>query len=360
MFVRLATAVALLSFAMTTEAQTTTRQFQLARTGDEGPSFLKLVEVPVRPPAANEVLVRVRAVSLNRRDIYVRLGQYPGPKPPSLVPASDGAGEVVALGKAVKRFRKGDRVAGIFFQKWLEGRPKPEYMATALGGSVDGMLSEYVTLDENGLVKLPKYLSFEEAATLPCAGVTVWNALVTRGHTQPGDFVLLQGTGGVSVLGLQLALALGAKPVITSSSDEKLERAKALGAFAVINYKTTPEWEKAVVAATGGGVQQALEVGGKDTIGRTLASLAPGGHVALIGGLSSFGGDIPSLALMGTNSTASGIYVGSRADFEALNAFLEKHPVKPAIDRVFPFEDTPKAYEYMNSGFLFGKVVIRF
>jgi NADPH:quinone reductase-like Zn-dependent oxidoreductase len=359
MLARLATVAALLLFAMTAEAQTTTRQFQLARTGEDGPFFMKLVEVPVRQPGASEVLVRVRAVSLNRRDIYVRLGQYPGPRPASLVPTSDGAGEVVAIGTAVKRFRKGDRVAGIFFQKWLEGRPKPEYLATSLGGGVDGMLSEYVTLDENGLVKLPKYLSFEEAATLPCAGVTAWNALVTRGHTQPGDFVLLQGTGGVSVLGLQLALALGARPVITSSSDEKLERAKALGAFAIINYKTTPEWEKAVVAATGGGVQQALEVGGKDTLGRTLASLAPGGHVALIGGLTSFGGDIPALALMGTNSTASGIYVGSRADFEALNAFLEKHPVKPAIDRVFPFEESAKAYEYMNSGFLFGKVVIR-
>jgi NADPH:quinone reductase-like Zn-dependent oxidoreductase len=359
MLARLATVVAFLAIAMTAEAQTTTRQFQLARTGGDGPFFLKLVEVPVRQPGASEVLVRVRAVSLNRRDIYVRLGQYPGPKPASLVPASDGAGEVVAIGNAVKRFRKGDRVAGIFFQKWLEGRPKADFLATALGGSVDGMLSEYVTLDENGLVKLPKYLSFEEAATLPCAGVTAWNALVTRGHTQPGDFVLLQGTGGVSVLGLQLALALGARPVITSSSDEKLERAKALGAFAIVNYKTTPEWDKAVVAATGGGVQQALEVGGKDTIGRTLASLAPGGHVALIGGLSSFGGDIPALALMGTNSTASGIYVGSRADFEALNAFLEKHPVKPAIDRVFPFEEAEKAYEYMNSGLLFGKVVIK-
>lgn len=358
MLARLATVAALMSLAMAAEAQTTTRQYQLTRAGDDGPSLLKLVEAPVKQPGAHDVLVRVRAVSLNRRDVYVRLGQYPGPKPATLVPLSDGAGEVVAIGKDVKRFRKGDRVAGIFFQKWLEGRPKPEYMAAALGGGVDGMLSEYVTLDENGLVKIPKYLSFEEAATLPCAGVTVWNALVTRGRTQPGDFVLLQGTGGVSVLGLQLAKALGARPVITSSSDEKLERAKALGAFAVINYRTTPEWEKAVIAATGG-VQQALEVGGKDTLGRTLASLAPGGHVALIGGLTSFGGDIPALALMGTNSTASGIYVGSRADFEALNAFLEKHPVKPAIDKVFSFEDTPKAYEYMDSGSLFGKVVIR-
>ncbi len=353
-----AAALLLPLIAMTAQAQTTTRQFQLHRAAD-GPAQLKLVEAPVRQPGAREVLVRVHAVSLNRRDIYVQLGQYPGPKPPTLVPLSDGAGEVVATGPGVTRFTKGDRVAAIFFPKWLDGRPKPEYMASALGGGVDGMLSQYVTLDENGLVKLPKYLSYEEAATLPCAGVTVWNALVTRGRTQPGDFVLLQGTGGVSILGLQLAQALGAKPVITSSSDEKLARAKALGAFATINYRTTPEWEKAVVAATGGGVQQALEVGGKDTLGRTLASLAPGGHVALIGGLSSFGGDIPALALLGTNSTASGIYVGSRADFEALNAFLEKHPVKPAIDKVFAFDDTPKAYEYMDSGNLFGKVVIR-
>jgi NADPH:quinone reductase-like Zn-dependent oxidoreductase len=344
--------------AMTAEAQTTTRQYQLQKTGD-APAELRLVQVPVRQPGAHEVLVRVRAVSLNRRDVYVKLGQYPGPKPPTLVPLSDGAGEVVATGAGVTRFAKGERVAAIFFQKWLDGRPRPEHMASALGGAVDGMLSEYVTLHEDGLVKLPKYLSFEEAATLPCAGVTAWNALVTRGRTRPGDFVLLQGTGGVSILGLQLAQALGAKPVITSSSDEKLARAKALGAFATVNYRTTPEWEKAVVAATGGGVQQALEVGGKDTIGRTLASLALGGHVALIGGLSSFGGDIPALALMGSNSTASGIYVGSRADFEALVAFLEKNPVKPAIDKVFAFDDTPKAYEYMDSGNLFGKVVIR-
>jgi NADPH:quinone reductase-like Zn-dependent oxidoreductase len=345
-------------FVMNANAQTTTRQYQLQKSGD-APAVLRVVDALVRQPGANEVLVRVHAVSLNRRDIYVKLGQYPGPKPPTLVPLSDGAGEVVATGAAVTRFKKGDRVAAIFFQQWLEGRPKPEYMATALGGAVDGMLSQYVTLDANGLVKLPKYLSYEEAATLPCAGVTAWNALVTRGRTQPGDFVLLQGTGGVSILGLQLAQALGAKAVITSSSDEKLARAKALGAFAIINYKTTPDWEKVVLTATGGGVQQALEVGGKDTIGKTLASLAPGAHVALIGGLTSFGGDIPSLALMGTNSTASGIYVGSRADFEALNAFLEKHPIKPAIDKVFAFDDAPKAYEYMDSGNLFGKVVIR-
>jgi len=347
------------ALAMTAHAQTTQRQYQLQKSGD-APAVLRLVDAPVRQPAAHEVLVRVHAASLNRRDIYVMRGQYPGPQRPNLVPLSDGAGEVVAVGDGVARFRKGDRVASIFFQQWIDGRAKPEYLGSSLGGAIDGMLSQYVTLPESGLVKIPKYLSYEEAATLPCAGVTAWNGLVTRGHTQPGDYVLLIGTGGVSILGLQLALALDAKPVITSSSDEKLARAKALGAVATVNYKTTPDWDKAVLAATGGaGVAQALEVGGKDTLPKTLASLGFGGHVALIGGLSSFGGDIPAPSLMGRNITASGIYVGSRADFEALNAFLEKHPIKPVIDKVFAYEDAPAAYTYMDSGALFGKVVIK-
>jgi NADPH:quinone reductase-like Zn-dependent oxidoreductase len=356
---RLALGILFAGLAMSAQAQTTQRQYQLQRTGD-APPVLALVDAPVRQPGEHEVLVRVHATSLNRRDIYVKMGRYPGPKHSTLVPLSDGAGEVVSVGARVARFRKGDRVAAIFFQQWLEGRPKPEHMATALGGAIDGMLSQYVTLNENGLVKIPKYLSYEEAATLPCAAVTAWNALVTRGRTQPGDHVLLQGTGGVSIVGLQLAQALGAKAVITSSSDAKLERAKQLGAAALINYKTTPEWDKAVLAATNGvGVQQALEVGGKQTLGKTLASLAYGGHVALIGGLSEFGGDIPSYALIGRNATASGLYVGSRADFEALNEFLDKHRLKPVIDKVFAFEDAAAAYEYMDSGALFGKVVIR-
>lgn len=332
--------------------------YQLQKTGDAPPE-LKRIEVPVRQPGEHEVLVRVRAVSLNRRDVYVKLGRYPGPMPPNLVPLSDGAGEVAAIGPNTTRFKTGDRVASIFFQHWLDGRFRPEHFASALGGAVDGMLSQYVTLHENGLVAIPQHLGFEEAATLPCAGVTAWNGLVTRGHTQPGDWVLLQGTGGVSLFGLQLAQALGAKAVITSSSDEKLARARQLGASAGINYQTTPEWDKAVLAATPGGVQQALEVGGKHTLGKTLASLSFGGHVALIGGLSEFGGDIPAYSLMGRNVTASGIYVGSRADFEALNAFLEQHPFKPPIDKVFEFENAPAAYDYMDSGNLFGKVVIR-
>jgi len=343
---------------MSAQAQTTQKQYQLRKSGDGLPA-LTLVEVPVRQPGKHEVLVRVKAVSLNRRDIYMRLGRYPGPVAENLVPLSDGAGEVVATGPGTTRFRKGDRVAAIFFQKWIDGDPTPESMATALGGAIHGMLSQYVTLNENGLVAIPEHLSYEEAATLPCAGVTAWNALVTRGRTRPGQFVLLQGTGGVSILGLQLAQALGARPVITSSSDEKLARARTLGAVATINYRTTPEWDKAVIEATGGGVEQVLEVGGKQTLGKALASMAPGGHVALIGGLTEFGGDIPAHALMGRTATASGIYVGSRADFEALNAFLGKHRFKPAIDKVFEFDNAPAAFDYMDSGNLFGKVVIR-
>ena len=355
---RLATWLSFLVLAMSAQAQTTQKQYQLQKTGD-APLALKLVEAPVRQPGEREVLVRVHATSLNRRDIYVKAAQYPGQMKPNLVPLSDGAGEVVATGPKATRFKKGDRVAAIFFPMWIDGRPKPEYLGSLGGGGVDGMLSQYVTLNENSLVAIPKHLSWEEAATLPCAGVTAWNALVTRGHTQPGDFVLLQGTGGVSILGLQLAVAMGAKPVITSSHDDKLARAKQLGAAITINYKTTPDWEKAVLEATQGGVQQALEVGGKQTLQKTLASLAPGGHVALIGGLSEFGGDIPAYALMGKNATASGLYVGSRADFEALNAFLEKHRFKPVIDKVFDFENARAAYDYMDSGALFGKVVIR-
>ena len=355
---RRAICVSLLVLAVSAQAQTTQRQYQLQKTGD-GPIVLRLVDAPVREPGDREVMVRVHAVSLNRRDIYMSRGQYPGGIKPNLVPLSDGAGEVVAIGPGVKRFRKGDRVAAIFFQTWLDGRPFPQMFANALGGSVDGMLSQYVTLNEDGLVAIPKHLSYEEAATLPCAGVTAWNSLVTRGRIQPGDYVLLQGTGGVSILGLQLTLALGGKPVITSSSDDKLARARQLGAVVGINYKTTPDWEKAVLEATGGGVQQALEVGGKQTLGKTLAALGPGGHVALIGGLSEFGGDVSASALMGRNATASGIYVGSRANFEALNAFLDTHPFKPAIDKVFEFEKAADAFAWMDSGALFGKVVIR-
>lgn len=337
---------------------TTQQQYRLVKAGSQGYQ-LELQDAPVQKPAAHEILVRVRAVSLNRRDVLVMKGQYPlGPRE-SLVPLSDGAGEIVAVGPGVTRVHVGDRVASIFFQRWLSGRAPADVAKSALGGDLDGMLSQYVTLSDDGVVVLPSQLSFEEGATLPCAAVTAWNGLVTRGRMQAGDYVLLEGTGGVSIFGLQLAVAAGAKPIITSSSDAKLERAKALGAFGTINYKTTPDWDKTVLSLSGGGVHELLEVGGKDSLQHALASLAPGGHIALIGGLGGFGGDIPALSLMGRNASVSGIYVGSRENFEALNAFIAKHHLKPVIDKVFDFKDAQAAYDLMESDQFLGKIVIR-
>ena len=343
----------------TVQAQTTQKQWQLVKSGKQGYT-LKMAEAPVRQPAAGEVLIKIHATSLNRRDVFVMHGQYPMPPRDVVVPLSDGAGEIVAVGTSAKRFKVGDRVTPIFFPRWIEGRPTAKDTEVSLGGAVDGVLTEYLTIDEQSVVAIPAGLSYEEAATLPCAAVTAWNGLVTRGRMQSGDYVLLEGTGGVSIFGLQFAAASGAKPIITSSSDEKLAKAKALGAVGGVNYKTSPEWEKPVRALTNGvGVQQALEVGGKDTLSHALASLSPGAHLALIGGLGGFGGDVPVLALISTNITVSGIYVGSRANFEAMNAFIAKHPIKPVIDKTFAFKDAPAAYDLMENGSFFGKIVIR-
>jgi NADPH:quinone reductase-like Zn-dependent oxidoreductase len=302
----------------------------------------------------------MRAASLNRRDVFLVKGQYPVGGRTVVVPLSDGAGEVTAVGPGVTRFKVGDRVAPIFFQGWIKGRPGPEVTGTALGGQVDGVLTEYMTLSEQGLVMLPSNLSYEEGATLACAGVTAWNGLVTRGRMQTGDYVLLEGTGGVSVFGLQFAAAAGAKPIITSSSDDKIAKAKTLGAIGGVNYKTNADWEKGVRALTNGvGVHQVLEVGGKDSLPHALASLATGGHVALIGGLGGFGGEVPVMALLGGNATVSGLYVGSRENFEAMNVFIEQHKIQPIIDKVFEFKDAPQAFELMESGNFFGKIVIK-
>jgi NADPH:quinone reductase-like Zn-dependent oxidoreductase len=321
---------------------------------------LALRESAVPTPRAHEVLVRVRATSLNRRDLLVLAGQYGGADTSGIIPLSDGAGEVSALGPEVSRFKPGDRVAAIFFQSWLTGKPDARSISTALGGSIDGMLSQYVVLHEDGLVRIPDYLSFEEAATLPCAAVTAWNGLFTRGNLQPDEIVLLEGTGGVSIFGLQFAVAAGAKALITSSSDAKLARARQLGAWQTVNYRSTPEWDKTVMQLTGGrGVDQVLEVGGETTLPKALASLAYDAHLAYIGGLSGWGAQIPAAALPFRNVQVSGIYVGSRADFEAMNVFLTRHRLKPVIDRVFDFADAAAAYEYMESGNHFGKIVIR-
>jgi len=340
-------------------AAETIRQWQFAPQGET--LTLALREVEARAPARHEVAVRVHAVSLNRRDLMMVAGRYGrGGTQPNSVPLSDGAGEVIAVGADVTRFKVGDRVAGIFFEDWLEGAPTAAALATARGGNAGGMLSEIVVTDAEGLVTIPAHLSYEEAATLPCAGVTAWVGLFKRGQLRAGDFVLLEGTGGVSVFGLQLAAAAGAKPIITSSSDAKLARARELGAFGTVNYRTNPEWQQEVRALTGGaGVDHVLEVGGQDTLPRALQALGFGGHIAIIGGLSGFASDVPVGTLMGLNATASGIYVGSRADFEALNAFLTEHKIKPVVDKVFELTDAPAAFAAMDSGDFFGKIVIR-
>ncbi len=340
------------SFAASRADAQTIRQYQL-EPGSSGLE-LRMHEVAQPTPGPNEVLVRVRAVSLNHRDLCV-LGRRAAS---GRVPTSDGAGEVIAIGPGVTQFEVGDRVAGTFFADWPSGRRTREAMATARGGGVDGMLAEMVASHENGLVAIPDYLSFEEAATLPCAAVTAWRALFTDGGLQAGETVLLEGTGGVSIFGLQLAAAAGAKPIITSSSDAKLERARALGAVGTVNYRSNPEWQENVLALTGGvGVDHELEVVGQETLSRAVEALAYDGHVAIIGGLSGRESELP-LRPLPTGSSVTTLDVGSRDDFEAMNEFLTKHQLRPVIDRVFAFEEAPDAYEYMESGAHMGKIVI--
>lgn len=336
----------------------TTRQYQLQPQEKGFSLVLKTVTLPEL--GKGQVLVKVHAVSLNRRDVFMLQGSYPAGNLNGRVPISDGAGEVIATGPGVSRFNKGDRVVGIFFTRWIDGKASADILGSARGGQVDGMLSEKVVADEDSLVSIPAHLSYEEAATLPCAGVTAWNGLFKTGNLQAGQYVLLEGTGGVSMLGLKLAVAAGAKPIITSSSDAKLKRAKALGAVATVNYRTHPDWEKDVLAATNGaGVDQVLEVGGKETLPKALASLGFGGHIAIIGLLSGFPTNVPAGMLMQRGASVSGIYVGSRADFEAMNAFISAHKVKPVVDKVVKFEDAPKAFKLMENNAFFGKIVIR-
>lgn len=337
----------------------TTRQYQFAPDGER--YKLALEEVAIPSVGAQDVLVRVRATSLNRRDLLMLNARYgPGGNSAGGIPLSDGAGEIVAVGADVTRFEVGDRVAGIFFERWIEGTPTADTFASARGGGAGGMLSEYIVSHENGLVEIPAHLSYEEAATLPCAGVTAWVALFRQGRLEAGDYVLLEGTGGVSVFGLLLAAAADARPIITSSSDEKLERARELGAFGTENYRRNSEWQATVRELTGGvGVDHVLEVGGRDTLQRALQALAYEGHIAIIGGLSGFASDVPVGTLMGLNASVTGIYVGSRADFEALNAFLSAYEIRPIVDRIFDFEAAPEAFDFMENGDYLGKIVIR-
>jgi NADPH:quinone reductase-like Zn-dependent oxidoreductase len=334
------------------------RAYQLPK-GGAGVDALREVERPEPKPAHRQVLVKVKACSLNFRDFAIARGSYRMGVKDNLVPLSDGAGEVVETGAGVNRVKAGDRVAGNFFQRWTGGEPSAEAHKSALGGGIDGMLTEYVVLEDDGVVKIPQHLSLEEGATLPCAAVTVWHAMFEHAKLKAGDTVLLQGTGGVSIFGLQFAKAMGIRAIITSSSDEKLKRAKVLGAAHGINYKATPEWDKAALDFTGGtGVDHVVEVGGAATLTRAFGALRPGGKVTLIGGLSGGATELNPGLIFSRRANVQGISVGSTQMFEAMNRAVEVNAIKPVIDRVFPFAEAKAAYHHMASGAHFGKIVI--
>ena len=332
------------------------KAFEIQEFGVEN---LALVELEKPKPNESEVLVKLHATSLNYRDLMMIKGLYNPKLKMPLVPFSDGAGEVVEVGKNVTKWKVGDRVMPIFMQGWIDGEVSSKKSKTALGGDLDGCLREFGSFDENGLVKIPGHLSYEEAATLPCAAVTAWNALKISGDVKTGETVLLLGTGGVSIFALQFAKHLGAEAIITSSSDEKLGRADILGANHLINYKENPEWDEAVSVFTAKcGVDHVIEVGGAGTLGKSLNSVKMGGHIAVIGVLASQGEFNPISILMKA-VRLQGIFVGSREMFEEMNGFITEHLIKPVVDKVFDFEDSRGALKYMESGAHFGKIVVR-
>lgn len=332
-------------------------------TGPDGLDALKRVEVDEPTPGPHDVVVEMRAWSLNYRDLGMPRGGYlrndKVKRDPPLVPLSDGAGTVVAVGDAVTRFDVGDSVASIFFQDWIDGELTDAQIGSALGGAIDGVLAERVSLNENGWVRVPDDYTHVQAATLPCAAVTAWQAL-TLGSPLAGQTVLMLGTGGVSVFALQFAHAMGLRTIVTSSSDEKLKRARSLGADETINYRSHPSWDDEVLRLTDGrGVDNVIEVGGAGTFERSLASARVSGRVSLIGVLTGMPDQNPSpMMTLFKRLTVQGIYVGSRAMFEAMNAAIEARRIEPVVDRVFGFDDVREAYEYQLSAQHFGKVVI--
>jgi NADPH:quinone reductase-like Zn-dependent oxidoreductase len=332
--------------------------FQLQEFG--GPDAIRAVELPDPVPGPGQVLIRVGAASLNYRDLLMARGIYnPKLKLPA-TPISDGAGEVVATGAGVSRFKPGDRVAACFMPEWVDGPPDDEKARSALGGGGVGMLAQMAVLPEHGLVSIPSHLSVEEAATLPCAAVTAWNALVESGGIKSGDTVLVQGTGGVSLFALQFARLAGARVIATSSSDQKLARAHKLGATDGINYKTTPDWDKRARELTAGkGVDKIIEVGGAGTLPRSMRAVRTGGYIALIGVLSGVSAEVNPMPILMKNIRVQGIFVGSRAMFEAMNRAIAMSNLHPVIDRVFDFNQASEALKYLESGAHSGKIVIR-
>jgi NADPH:quinone reductase-like Zn-dependent oxidoreductase len=335
----------------------TTRTVVLDKT-DAGYRW-KLIEAPLPALGPRQVLVRVRAVSLNRGDLEM-LAPSPGSDLAGLVVASDAAGEILATGSEVTAFKPGMRVTTLYFRNWVDGPMNEQTLGGAHGASTDGVLSEYLVIDDTGIAPAPAGLSDAEVAALPTAGLTAWTALTAGGPVGADDFVLVQGTGGVSTFALQFAAAAGAKVIVTSSSDEKLGRAKSLGAHAGVNYRTTPEWSKRVVELTGGrGADIIVDVGGKNTLAQSARSLAYNGTLSVVGGLSGYDGELPASELIMRRARAQGIYVGSRADYMRMSEFISRHGLKPVVEREFPLEQYEEALKLMESGNFVGKIVLR-
>lgn len=334
------------------------KQFEIREFGIDK---LQLVDCERPTPGFGQVLIRLTAASLNYRDLMIVEGKYNPKLRRPMIPLSDGAGVVADIGPGVTRFKAGDRVVTCFFEKWVDGEITREKGASALGGALDGVLREYAVLSEDGLVRSPESLSDVEAATLPCAALTAWNALFEEESRCPGQTILLQGTGGVSVFALQFAKAAGLRTIITSSSDEKLQHAVSLGASETINYKANPKWDEQARALTGGvGVDHVVEVGGSDTLPKSLRAVRTGGSISVIGVLSGVDPAVSPTSILMNSVRVQGIYVGSRAMFERMNRAIEFHRIKPVLDRVFPWTDYPDALRYMQTQQHFGKICLQF
>lgn len=322
---------------------------------------LKIVDTAIPEPGPGQVLLKMRAASLNYRDLLTVLGGYSRKYQFPLVPLSDGCGVVEAIGKGVRRVQIGDRVAPLFYQDWISGDPAPEVTQTALGAGYGGCLQEYMILHERSVSQVPEYLSDTEVATLPCAALTAWRSLAVEGKMQPGERILIQGTGGVSIFALQFAKLAQAEVILTSSSDEKLAKGKALGADHLINYKVHEKWYKKVQEITAGrGVDHVVEVGGAGTLFQSLMSIKPGGHVSIVGVLSQDANEAPIFAMISKQARVQGVSVGNRDHFEGMCRAIDLGKLKPVISHVLPFEECVDALKLMQAGGHFGKICLQY